>query len=381
MMPKIGMVCYFDPDTYPGVYNSCNILAEQGWSVDVVCLEQYGFGGKIFDSRVWLHRIENRPSGRKQGGSVRFAKLICKARVVGRERKWDIGIGHDMHGFAAARLSKVLPPSRIAFWSQDLSDPNQMSIGQRLIYLLKKRFLPDCPLIIAPSLMRAEALERFFKLGAKPQVVYNSPRLKVDMPYEGWRKRLSIAVDVPVVVYAGGFGRDRRIPELISSVAFWHKPSVLLLAGHGHPQIVHELQKMVFRSGTTDRVFWVGHLPSIFGLVREAQVGISLFVNKNHRDSKFMGMASNKIFEYLAMGKPAVVIENTETAAFMEKYRCGVCVKDPSPEGIANEINQFLQEPNFLAETSLRARETHLNETHFERRFEPVIEQLTNLGN
>jgi hypothetical protein len=51
---RVGMVCFFDPDTYPGVYNSCNILAEQGWQVDVVCLEQSGFGGKIFDPRVRL---------------------------------------------------------------------------------------------------------------------------------------------------------------------------------------------------------------------------------------------------------------------------------------------------------------------------------------
>jgi glycosyltransferase involved in cell wall biosynthesis len=376
-MPKIGMICYFDPDTYPGVYNSCNILAEQGWSVDVVCLEQYGFGGKIFDSRVWLHRIENRPGGRKQGGSVRFAKLICKARVVGRERKWDIAIGHDMHGFAAARLSKVLPPSRIAFWSQDLPETSHMSLSQRILFFLKKKFLTDCPLAIAPSYTRAEGLKKLFTFNTEPQVVYNSPRLNVAVPNEGWRAKLGIGADVPVVVYAGGLGRDRFVPEIVESVALWPKPSVLILAGYGQRQMVEELRTISCRSGTRDRVYFVGHLPSIMGLVREAQLGVSFSSSEEHIPNlRFRGIASNKIFEYLALGIPAVVSYNEESSGFMEAHRCGVCVGDHSPRGIAQAISSILRDPEVLINITRNAKKTHQQNTNFERRFCNVLETI-----
>ena len=374
------MVCFFDPDTYPGVYNSCNIMAEKGWVVDVVCLRSTEFQGTAFDDRIGIHRIDNR-NGRP-GGAARFARLAWSARKVCRSRRWDMAIGHDMHGLVAARLNGALPASRIAFWSQDMAEPSLLGLGQRTIMSLKRQFIRSCPLVIAPSRTRADALGRFFPLRTEPHIVYNSPRKDIAARDEQWRRRLGIPQTTPIVVYCGGFGQDRRVPELVESVAFWPKESALVMAGYGRAGTAERMVALAARTGVADRVHFVGQLPNIFGLVREAQVGVSFFpADTGDRNREFRGIASNKIFEYLALGKPAIVSANPETMEFMTRFECGGCVTDHTPRGIAGAVAALLADPVRLALTSRNARQTHERETHFEKRFSTVQQLLASLCN
>jgi glycosyltransferase involved in cell wall biosynthesis len=286
-----------------------------------------------------------------------------------------------MYGFVAARLSGVTKAPHVAFWSQDLAEPARLSKGQKIIFLLKKHFLKDCLLVVAPSRMRAEALKLFFGLRVDPYIVYNSPRFNMVMPKENWRHRLGIRHNTPLVIYGGGFGRDRYVPELVESVALWPKESFLVLAGYGQPEMIEELQNISRREGISDRVFIVGHLPSIFGLIQEAQVGVSFFNCGNHHDRNlyFRGLASNKIFEYLSLGKPSAVSHNEETAAFMDEFRCGVCVSDHSPHAIAEVITRLLTDGQALENLSRNALATHQRETYFENRFSILQRSLSRI--
>jgi glycosyltransferase involved in cell wall biosynthesis len=248
------------------------------------------------------------------------------------------------------------------------------------VFALKRQFIRSCPLVIAPSRTRAEALKRFYTLLVDPQVVYNSPRKDVTAPDEQWRRRLGIAETTPIVVYAGGFGQDRRVPELVESVAFWPKESALVMAGYGRAGTVERLREVAERAGVAGRVHFAGHLPSIFGLVREAQIGVSFFpADTPHRNGRFRGMASNKIFEYLAMGKPAIITANPETLEFMDRFQCGACVADHSPRGIAETVCALLTNPDRLARAAENARRAHEEETHFEKRYSGAESFLSSL--
>jgi len=282
-----------------------------------------------------------------------------------------------MHGLVAVRLSGVLPSSRTVFWSQDLFEPTQSSLGQKMIYLFKKCFLPACPLVIAPSRTRAEALKKFFRLSVEPVIVYNSPRLNLTAHNEHWRERLGIGPATPIIVYVGGLGADRCVPELVESVAFWPQNVELLMAGYGRPDMVEQLKGIARRAGVENRVHWVGHLPAIFDLVSEAQLGCSFFPSdRGGRNEEFRGIASNKIFEYLAMGKPVITTANPETMDVVGRNECGTCVADHSPRSIARTVSVFLDDPALLERVSRNATLTHQRETHFEKRFLPTLKVL-----
>lgn len=367
------MVCYFDPDTYPGVYNSANILAEQRWQVDVVALDLYGFKGSTFDSHVSLLRFTG-GAWRQGGGMVPFLGFIRYVRRVARERGWQTVIGHDMMGFVTARLARTVPSERVAFWSQDLAEPARMSKAKRVLLLLKRRLLRDCPLTIAPSATRAAALCRMCHLPASPVVVFNSPRRDFSVPDSAaCRQRLGLAPGDRVGVYAGGLGPRRLVPELIESVAYWPLGTKLLLAGYGTDAEVAAVRERIRAPDLRERILFVGHTSEPMALIAAADFGVSLFRTEPGCPTfEFRGMASNKIFECLALGKPVVVSRNDETDTFLKGHDCGVCVPDPTPVGVAAAVEQVVGSPSSLRRMQANARITHLAETHFENRFASV---------
>jgi len=371
---RILHVCYFDPDIYPGVYNSSNILAEKGWEVDVICFEMHSFHGKSFDPRVKLHRLNSNLFG--NNGWRRYSSFINRIKLEGKNQKWDVVIGHDMHGYVAASISGVVPSSRIIFWSQDLYDPTTIFSGHKLLYFLKKEFIKKCPLVIAPSKIRGDAIKTLLSFEGEIMVVYNSPRKFKIVPDEQWRSRLFISNDTFMVVYGGGLVADRHILNLVRSVSLWQKPSILVLAGHANMQMLSNIKGLISRYDLLNRIIMVGHLPNIFGLIREAHVGISLFSSEYNykKNNKYRGMASNKIFEYLSQGKPAIVSSNKETVEFMEEYKCGICISDYSEYGIANAVNSMIVDNNYYDKASISAKHTHNCETYFENKFNSVEE-------
>jgi glycosyltransferase involved in cell wall biosynthesis len=374
------MVCYFDPDTYPGVFNASNFLVSKGWEVDVIGVSQHRFAGKPFDPRVSIFRVLNWQGRRKSGGARSFLKFIRDTRRIGRERNWDFVFGHNMYGIVAAHFAGI-PDSHVSFWSQDLVEPSSLTLGQKVIFLLKKRVLAETSLVIAPSETRANALRRFFRLSAEPVVVYNSPPRQVSVEKPGWRERLKIDGDTKILAYAGGLGNDRFIEEIITSVSLMPQELALVIAGYGSPETIRGLELLAQKLGVGHRVFMVGHVPDVLSLVNEADFGISLVASDpGRRNRHHVGLASNKIFEYLAMGKPVIVSSNWETEAFMEKYRCGVCVRECTAPGIAKAVLKIMSrgaENRALVEN---ARKVHIENTHFEKRFQLVWEEMLKAG-
>ena len=376
-MPSASAICYFDPDTYPGVYNSCNILVEQGWEVDVLALDFYGFGGKAFDPRVTVHRLGG-GDWQDAGGITAFVCFLRGLRELRRQRHWDLVFGHDMMGFVAARMAQAAPADRTAFWSQDLVEPGRLSTARRCVYRLKRYFLRTCPLAIAASESRATAMQETLPLARPPTVVYNSPRRNIQMPADGvWRSKLGLTDDTLLGVYAGGLGHNRYVPELIASVQDWPQNVHLAVAGYGRDALLDELKVTAERQEFDGRIHILGHLQSPFSLLADADFGVSLFdQDPGHRNLRHRGLASNKIFENLAFGNAVVVTRNSETAALVEeRYHCGTCVDDHSAAGIATCVRSIVRDREQLAEMQKQARRVHLEETHFERRFNAITAQ------
>ena len=371
---KLGHVCYFDPVTYPAVYNSANILVEKGWQVDVIGLDLYGFAGANFSSQVRLLRCGG-GDWTGGGGLAQYVRFIRFVRQTARERRWDVVFGHDMMGFLAARLARVVPAERVAFWSQDLAEPARLSPAKRCLYGLKRHFLRTCPLTIAPSAARADAMRTGLPLRGAPIVVYNSPRRDVRREYAGeWRERLGVGPKTLLGVYAGGIGRNRYVPELVESVRLWPPNTALVVAGYGRDDVMAEIRAAMESPALKDRVSLVGHLPSAMSLIAECDFGFSLFeMDPGHRNLEHRGLASNKFLECLALGKPVAVSPNSETEDFIRQRQCGVCVATPNPEGIARAVASLLGDLKGFERMGANARLAHETETHFEKRFDTVL--------
>lgn len=373
-----GMVCYFDADTYPGVYNASNLLVERGWHVDVVCFDQYGFKGERFDPRVRIHRIRPGMRSGPLGGLRFYQEFVRNVRKVSQANRWNWAFGHDLCGFTACRLARVLPARRVVFWSQDLAEPRRLTFDKRCLYHLKRHLLRTCPLAIATSTSRAAVMRGTLPLSRAPVVVYNSPRRDLPTFERGiWRSRLAIDDKHILGVYAGGIGRNRFVPELVQSVRDWPRDASLVIAGYGSPEVIDEIRAAASTAPLQGRVHLLEHLPHPFELLNDSDFGVSLFaLDPNHRNLAHRGIASNKIFENLAFGNPVVATGNAETSDFFRRWGCGVCVENHTPAGIAAAVRSLLEDRASLKQRSDAARHTHLHETYFEKRFHVILEVL-----
>jgi len=373
---RIGMVCYFDPDTYPGVFQSANILAERGWHVDVVGLDLYGFGAKTFHPDVRVHRL--RGGDASASGLSRLLRFARLTRSVAKAECWAYVVGHDMFGYVAARAASGLPTERCVFWSQDLQAVDRLPRSKKLLHRLKRRWLRTAPLLIAASEMRASAIQKYLAPGSNPHVVYNAPRRDLPKPSGvDWRRKLSVTETDVLVVYGGGFGRDRYVPELVASVADWPDNASLAIAGYGRTDVQAEIEALAKAPSRAGRVHLLGHLPSILDLARAADIGVSLFdqapghINLTHR-----GLASNKIFEYLACGCAVVCTSNREADALMQAWNCGTTLGQHQAQDIADAIRSLASNREGLSAMQKRAQEAHQSEFFFEKRFDAVREWL-----
>ena len=144
-----------------------------------------------------------------------------------------------------------------------------------------------------------------------------------------------------VVVYQGGFSRDRGIEQLIAAI-----PDVpgatLVLLGYGTLQA--ELERVVAYPATGGRVRILAAVPptELLDWIASADV-IAMPIQPttlNHRLT-----TPNKLFEALAAGVPVVASDLPGMAPIVRETGCGILVDPTDPAAIAAALRDVLATP------------------------------------
>jgi len=144
-----------------------------------------------------------------------------------------------------------------------------------------------------------------------------------------------------VVVYQGGFSRDRGIEQLIAAI-----PDVpgatLVLLGYGTLQA--ELERVVAYPATGGRVRILAAVPptELLDWIASADVVAMLIqpTTLNHRLT-----TPNKLFEALAAGVPVVASDLPGMAPIVRETGCGILVDPTDPAAIAAALRDVLATP------------------------------------
>jgi glycosyltransferase involved in cell wall biosynthesis len=179
-----------------------------------------------------------------------------------------------------------------------------------------------------------------------------------------------------VVVYQGGFSRDRGIEQLIAAI-----PDVpgatLVLLGYGTLQA--ELERVVADPTTGDRVRILAAVPptELLDWIASADV-VAMPIQPttlNHRLT-----TPNKLFEALAAGVPVVASDLPGMAPFVRETGCGILVDPTDPAAIAAALRDVLATPldemsAWRARCSAAARLTY----NWERQIEGLLAEYSRL--
>jgi len=244
-------------------------------------------------------------------------------------------------------------------------------------YMLAR--LNEADLVILPDEDRAAYTIKTAKLERPPVVVMNCPRLLKRLPASKllpWLSERGVTAN-RIVHFQGAIGTERGLEKVVASMRYWPSDAVFVIVGDGSPALETELRELAAREGVTSRVLFVGRVPyaDVFSFAVGASVGISLVepVNKN---SRFCSGASNKRFEYAALGIPQV----TNTGAGMQRVfdapAIAMLVDVADVAMIGQTISQLLLNPALASAIGERARKLHLSQYNYECQYEPVVRHV-----
>jgi len=150
---------------------------------------------------------------------------------------------------------------------------------------------------------------------------------------------LGLDAGTRVLLYQGGFSRDRGIEQLIEAI-----PSVpgavLVLMGYG--VLEEALRAEEARSGERVRVLPAVPPTELLDWVASADV-VAMPIQPtslNHRLT-----TPNKLFEAMAVGVPVVASDLPGMAPYVREAQCGVVCDPTSPAAIAASVRSILEAP------------------------------------
>lgn len=184
------------------------------------------------------------------------------------------------------------------------------------------------------------------------------------------------------VLYHGSIVPARVPMTLIDALAITSNRISLVLVGYetiGHPGYVTSLIDHARRLGLADRVHFVGALSreALMNHCATCDVGLCLLPNQaSDINQRTMVGASNKAFDYMAVGLALLVPDLHEWRATFVEPGFGLACNPDSSTSIASAVTWMLEHRTERAAMGERGRRRILEEWNYERAFAPVLERI-----
>lgn len=233
-------------------------------------------------------------------------------------------------------------------------------------------------IVVVADEHRAEELAQSANLASAPLVVMNCPMLLRELPTS---RLASLARERGApgarIQYQGAVGPGHGLEATIVSMQWWPPDAWFFIVGGGSDEYVASLRRIASSVGVERRVVFVGRVPydEIFAFTAGATVGISMLDNTKP-NFRYAAGASNKRFEYMALGIPQVTSGGPGISELFEKTGVALVADPTDSPDVARSINRYLESPELRASASSAGRKLHLSTLNYERQFEPVLERI-----
>jgi glycogen(starch) synthase len=225
----------------------------------------------------------------------------------------------------AANLARLPRPARRLFariergWARRAS--RVITVNVPYAEVMAERFGVPMPLVVLNCAYRREPSS------ARPRLI---------------RERLGLDPATPVVLYQGGFSRDRGIEQLIAALPALPAVALVLL---GYGTLRTELEARAADPDLAGRLHVLPAVPptELLDWVSSADV-IAMPIQPstlNHRLT-----TPNKLFEAMSAGVPVVASDLPGMAGIVRETGCGVLVDPTDPGAIGAAIRGLLELPS-----------------------------------
>jgi glycosyltransferase involved in cell wall biosynthesis len=303
------------------------VLPRHGWDVHVASLHNGHFADAL-DPATTIHFLEH---GNTRA-PFRLAGLIGRLRpaVV---QTWLVHM--DVLGGLAALARAV--PWVVTERSSALGYLPRMSTGMRALLVRRADAL------VANSAGGLELWQRRAR-PATQRLIRNALDLDATTAAPQLPAGVTVAERSAVIVYAGRFVADKGLRVLLRALALVRRdrPALAILCGTG--PLEPELRRLAHELGIADQVIFAGFVPDICGVLRRADLFVSLSLAEG---------SPNAVQEAMACGTP-VVLSDIAAHRELADTRAAVFVDGQDATAVADALMTCLCD-----RSAARARAAH----------------------
>jgi len=163
----------------------------------------------------------------------------------------------------------------------------------------------------------------------------------------------------PVILYHGGYARDRGLEQLIESAQYLHRGRMVF---RGFGELEDRLRALVQENGVEDRVSFATPVPmrDLIRTAAEADIGVIPYIPVC-LNNRFC--LPNKLFEYLMAGLAVAGSDLPELRKVIMGHNVGLVFNPEDPQDIAKVLNEMLGDATRLGgmkrNASLAARTSY----------------------
>lgn len=377
--PHILSIFYNNPDVYPPIINSTQLLVEDGFKVDITCRVYGETWGIVYPALSKILRI---PAKGKHTWQQYVNFLIAVWRR--RSDNIDLYIGHDMHGLLPAWMLSRKYKKPLVYHCHDFAeDSRKLPAGSHLVRLIERRIAKRADIVIVPDAERAKVVEQQLDLKTQPIVVANTP-LEAPSVIDGklHKELRHYTTDYEKIVFRqGAIGYGHALEMTIRSMVYWEsKKWLFVIMGPVEQSYKQHLTELAEQLNVESRFFILPPVPysEVARFTAEADVGHALY-DPIHINNLHITTASNKIMEYMAAGCPLLLSDRPDLRLFIEKTQCGIVADEKSPTSIAYAINRLMKDEPMASQMGQAGKRAYIEEYNYFAQFSPVLQKLKHL--
>jgi len=382
--PNVCFIIYANPDNYPPIINAVKILSEH-LNIILICRNQND-PRITYPENVRVLRLGRLESAKDKQNKFWFFKLseffafTFRAVLYAWRYRCRLIYANDAYGFMAGLLASRIGPRRnIIYHNHDFIIYSRYIGLRNIIRYFGLRLARFNDAVVFPSSFRMRYFRRYARLKKSIFVVMNTPLLVKEPPVSKWQALLKARGFNPVnkvILYQGQFiGKGVCLAEVLQSVPLWREDVLLAIIGDIDQDYRQTLESEIEELGLESRVIFLPCVayPEILNYASGAHLGLAL---RKHEDinARFLAGASNKIFEYMALGIPALVNDSLDFRLLFKDTPCVYFSRQESVRDIAGIVNASLTEQAEYAAKKQACLKAHREKFNYESQFAALQE-------
>ncbi len=333
MKRSLLVVFYGDIQGYPPTINMVNFLMSKGVEITILCRICKN-PDDIFLQRPKIIQVSGEIGITEQmnGSPILKSRLYLKFMLnfcIQRIKNSSDLLLYDSIAFCYFAISKKIFKKRVIWYHNHdvIEEPNNRFSLQRFFYKIEQNNLKRIDFLTLPSIERLTYFEtkettfNFFLLPNYPSKFF----------YQKYAMVKKLDQNYFRIIFQGSIGEGHGLEEIIPLIG-WNnlinKNIQLILKGKISNEYKQKLQAIAKKNKNDSYLEFHGYssYQKVPELASTCHLGIAIFT-KDDIMNKTLGSASNKIYEYAAVGLPILYFDNEHFNKYLGDYKWSLPTK------------------------------------------------------